>query len=181
MRGMKRRGLSLLEMMLVCGFLSLMLLVLALTLQQFYRGRSQLEIDDRESQILRLMTLQLSKEMEGCLEVLQTNPDLILRCRDLSDSTRLPDTFPNPAPTREPAWNPSSQMALVRYYHDSSTSTWMRETTFANGSVSSQRLQDGIYGFTVSNTTDQDFSVTVSFSGRRGILSLQQTIHRADD
>lgn len=157
-----------------------MLLVLALTIQQFYRSRSRLVETDQETQLLALLRQRVAGELEGAQNVTATNPDLVLLCADNNDPAYLPATYPNPAPDPEPVWDPATGLMTVRYYHDPSLVSLLREVRFADGRTSQQRVAEQIYGFTVSNTTDRDFRVQVTYQQKRGLHTLQQHVHRAD-
>lgn len=157
-----------------------MLLVLALTIQQFYRSRSRLVETDQETQLLALLRQRMAGELEGANNVTATNPDLVLACVDSNDTGYLPATYPDPAPDPEPCWDPAAGLMTVRYYHDPSLASLRREVRFSDGRTSQQRVADQIYGFTVSNTTDRDFRIQVTYQYKRGLHSLQQHVHRAD-
>jgi hypothetical protein len=168
------------EVLILCGFLSLMLSILAVTTQQFYRTRSRLATDDQESQLLRSLTTGLAKDLEGCYSVVQSAPDLVMTRTDLQDAARLPLDYPAPAPTPTPAWNPAVNLVTVRYRHDGLNSLLWREASFSDGRTSQLRVAEMIYGFSVTNTTDRDFLVTVTQASPRGLRTIRQAIHRVD-
>lgn len=157
-----------------------MLLVLALTTQQFYRSRSRLVETDQETQLLALLSQRLGGDLEGAQNVTSTVPDLALTRVDSNDPGYLPDTFPQPAPSPDPPWDPSSGVMTVRYTHDPSLSSLLREVRFSDGRTSQQRVANDIYGFTVTNTTDRDFEIQVTYQQKRGLHALKQNVHRAD-
>lgn len=157
-----------------------MLLVLALTVQQFYRSRSRLVEKDQETQLLALLRQRLAGELEGAQNVTATVPDLVLTCADSNDVAYLPAAYPNPAPAPEPCWDPAAGLMTVRYYHDPTLASLLRQVRFGDGRTSQQRVADQIYGFTVSNTTDRDFRIQVTYQQKRGLHTLQQNVHRAD-
>lgn len=155
-----------------------MLLVLALTVQQFYRSRSRLVETDQETQLLALLRQRVAGELEGAQNVTATVPDLVLACADSNDTAYLPAAYPNPAPEPLPCWDPAAGLMTVRYYHDPSLASLLRDVRFGDGRTSQQRVADQIYGFTVSNTTDRDFRIQVTYQHKRGLHTLQQSVHR---
>lgn len=157
-----------------------MLLLLALTTQQFYRSRSRLVETDQETQLLALLSQRLGGDLEGAQNVTATVPDLVLNRVDSNDPGYLPDSFPQPAPTPDPPWDPSSGVMTVRYTHDPSWASLFREVRFSDGRTSRQKVASEIYGFTVSNTTDRDFEIQITYQQKRGLHSLKQNVHRAD-
>lgn len=157
-----------------------MLLILALTIQQFYRSRSRLVETDQESQLLAMLRKSLASEVEGAQNVTSTSPDLVLLRMDPSDPSVLPAIYPNPPPATRPLWDPAATLTTVRYFHDPALSALLREVRFADGRTSRQRVAETIYGFTVTNTTDRDFRIRVTYQQKRGLHTLQANVHRAD-
>lgn len=158
-----------------------MLLMVAATTRQFYQSRAQMGNRDGESQLIRAFSSSLVRELEGCFEVVQTSPDLILLTHEPGEAGRLPAHFPTPPPTPVPAWNPASSLMSVTFHYDSVDSTLWRSASFADGRTSQQRIAEAVYGFTVTNTTDRDFAVSLSYHAKRGIENFQVSVHRADD
>lgn len=179
-QGPVRRGLSLLEMVIVCGLLALLLAVLGVTVRQFYCSRNLLAEHDQEAQLTQVLSLGVAQELRDCYDVQATSPDLILRRVELADSTRLPTRYPSPVPAPTPIWDPETSLVQVQFHFDAVNATLWRNVTFPDSRTSRQRLAEGIYGFTVSNSTAQDFDLTMSFQTSRQVRVLQQSVHHAD-
>jgi hypothetical protein len=157
-----------------------MLVLVASTTRQFYQSRTQIAQLDQESRSLRAVQ-SIGQELEGCYDVIQTTPDLVISARDRGDTSRLPENYPDPAPALTPAWDPAPGLSQLRFFHDGVNQELWREVTFSDGRVARQRLAESIYGFTCSNTSAYDFTLSLSFQGNRGLESLQTRVRRADD
>ena len=64
--------------------------------RQFYQSRAQMGSRDGESQLIRAISSSVVRELEGCFEVVQTSPDLVLQTREPGEASRLPAHFPTP-------------------------------------------------------------------------------------
>ena len=163
-----RAAFSLFEMTIVCGFLSIILVLLAGIVHQFFRSRDRVADADQQSRLLRGVLLNLRRDVGGCYQLDQVTPDLRLRSSDQGDTARLPQDFPTPIPASSPPWDPSAGLLAVRYHYDPANSTLLREVTFSNGQISQQRIAEQIQAFSVTNTTDRDIQVSISAITRRG-------------
>ena len=175
-----RRAATLLEVLILCAFLALMLVTMAGVVRQFYRSRTSMADRDLESQALLQLMAELRRDVAGCFDVVQTSPDLVVRCLDSADGGRLPASFPDPAPSPSPAWDPAQGLMTVRYTHDSLHSLLWREASFGDGRTSRQRLAEGIQGFLVTSAAPQELEIQFSWRGSGSLQTHQIRMHRVD-